>query len=217
MFCGDVLVAVPHPFADKWSTDASCYEARNSDLRVQPARRYHRQSADKRRRERTLGANPCQTALSVRARAARRNVHPGWGVAKSSMSSNCLTNGRAAFWLSVDKQQHPHLIRLGADRGKPESDGCPTSHPRRQNNLVIHYDRTFKNAVELFVVTAYVIGSSNLTRAAFDTNYEANILCSLSEADYRRARQWIDEIEAKCEVVCEDWLIRYKEATPYTI
>ena len=159
--------------------------------------------------------------------------------------------------------------------------------PDAKNNLAIHYDRAFKNAVELFVVTAYltewdsslalnascgtfriiigsdfgitrkaacekvmrwlpsthkskflvadsitgfhpkavfwkdgkgafhaVIGSSNLTRAAFDTNYEANILCSLSEADYRRARKWIDEIEAKCEVVCEDWLIRYKEATP---
>jgi hypothetical protein len=158
--------------------------------------------------------------------------------------------------------------------------------PSGNNNLSIHYERAFKNAVELFVVTAYltewdsslalnpscstlriiigsdfgitrkaacekvmrwlpsnhkskflvadgitgfhpkavfwkdakgafhaVIGSSNLTRAAFDTNYEANILCSLSEADYRRARKWVDEIEAKCEVVCEDWLIRYKEAT----
>ncbi len=58
-----------------------------------------------------------------------------------------------------------------------------------------------------------VIGSSNLTRAAFDTNYEANILCSLSEGDYRRARKWVDEIEAKCDVVSEDWLNRYKEAT----
>jgi hypothetical protein len=59
-----------------------------------------------------------------------------------------------------------------------------------------------------------VIGSSNLTRAAFDTNYEANVFCSLSEADYKKARKWVDEIEAQCEVVCGDWLSRYKEATP---
>ena len=29
----------------------------------------------------------------------------------------------------------------------------------------------------------------------------------------QEGKKWVDEIEAKCDVVCEDWLNRYKEAS----
>src|ERR1700683_4916940 len=34
-----------------------------------------------------------------------------------------------------------------------------------------------------------IIGSSNLTRAAFETNYEANVVCSLTESDLPRREE----------------------------
>ena len=57
-----------------------------------------------------------------------------------------------------------------------------------------------------------LVGSSNLTRAAFDTNYEANVFCRLSDADFIRGKQWVKDIEKQSVVVSEDWLKRYKEA-----
>jgi len=59
-----------------------------------------------------------------------------------------------------------------------------------------------------------VIGSSNLARAAFETNYEANVFCPLTEADYVKAKGWIQEIEKLSDVVSDDWLKLYQEATP---
>lgn len=59
-----------------------------------------------------------------------------------------------------------------------------------------------------------LVGSSNLTRAAFATNYEANVFCKLSEADYVRAKKWVKDIERQSVVVSEDWLKHYREASP---
>jgi HKD family nuclease len=57
-----------------------------------------------------------------------------------------------------------------------------------------------------------VVGSSNMTRAAFESNYEVNTYSGLSAAEYARAREWIDEIEGYSAVVTPDWLSRYAEA-----
>jgi HKD family nuclease len=57
-----------------------------------------------------------------------------------------------------------------------------------------------------------IIGSSNLTRPAFETNYEANVYCSLTATDYRAAKAWVKRIEKGSVVVSEDWLKEYKEA-----
>ena len=57
-----------------------------------------------------------------------------------------------------------------------------------------------------------IVGSSNLTRAAFDTNYEANLYCQLSSLDYRRAKRWINEIRKDSLPISDDWLKKYKEA-----
>lgn len=57
-----------------------------------------------------------------------------------------------------------------------------------------------------------LIGSSNLTRAAFSKNYEANVFTPMSEDDYKLAKAWIKEIESKSVGVTEDWIERYVES-----
>ena len=56
-----------------------------------------------------------------------------------------------------------------------------------------------------------IIGSSNLTKAAFDSNYEANIYSEISEKEYINAKDWVKEIEKYSVVMSEAWLERYKE------
>jgi hypothetical protein len=46
-----------------------------------------------------------------------------------------------------------------------------------------------------------VVGSSNMTRAAFESNYEVNTFTRLSTAEYTRAREWIFGIERQSAVV----------------
>lgn len=60
--------------------------------------------------------------------------------------------------------------------------------------------------------TFAVVGSSNLTEAAFKTNCEANVYGSVSATAFEAAKQWVAEIEDKSVVVAEDWLTTYKEA-----
>lgn len=59
-----------------------------------------------------------------------------------------------------------------------------------------------------------LIGSSNLTRAAFEKNYEANIYSEISTDDYATAKKWVKEIEAQSVIVSEDWLETYQESAP---
>jgi hypothetical protein len=57
-----------------------------------------------------------------------------------------------------------------------------------------------------------IIGSSNLSRAAFETNYEANTYSPISEAEFKMAKRWLKRIESQSLVMSKDWLKRYKEA-----
>lgn len=59
-----------------------------------------------------------------------------------------------------------------------------------------------------------IIGSSNLTRAAFQTNYEANVFFNIPQNEYIAAKKWVRSIEAQSVVVSENWLMQYKEAVP---
>jgi HKD family nuclease len=56
-----------------------------------------------------------------------------------------------------------------------------------------------------------IIGSSNLTAAAFETNYEANVFCPLSSADYQAAKQWVNSIIQQSVPVSDVWLENYRE------
>lgn len=57
-----------------------------------------------------------------------------------------------------------------------------------------------------------IVGSSNLTAAAFATNYEANIFCQLSPADYQAAKDWVKTIINYSVPISTDWLEKYHEA-----
>jgi len=160
-------------------------------------------------------------------------------------------------------------------------------HPDSEKNLSEHYQRAFQEAIELFIVTAYltewdetltlnpdchnfriiigkdfgitrraaceavmrwlpskrkgqfmvadmisgfhpkavfwkdrdgncftIIGSSNLTHAAFNTNFEANVFSSISTGEYSAAKIWVKSIEKLSVPISEDWLNKYKEAIP---
>ena len=57
-----------------------------------------------------------------------------------------------------------------------------------------------------------IIGSSNLTRAAFASNFEANVYCAISASAYAAGKKWLSRIEQQSVVVSEDWLERYVES-----
>ena len=57
-----------------------------------------------------------------------------------------------------------------------------------------------------------LLGSSNLTRAAFSTNYEANVYVTISDEQYNDIKEWIYKIGFECSPISEDWLEQYKEA-----
>ncbi|WP_149137197.1 phospholipase D-like domain-containing protein [Cupriavidus campinensis] len=57
-----------------------------------------------------------------------------------------------------------------------------------------------------------LVGSSNLSRAAFEGNVEANVLVPISEKAFEEAKTWIEWIEERSVPVSEDWLDQYVEA-----
>lgn len=58
-----------------------------------------------------------------------------------------------------------------------------------------------------------MIGSSNLSKAAFSTNYEANVLNAISSAEFIRVSAWLDAISEQSSPVDSDWIRHhYKEA-----
>lgn len=59
--------------------------------------------------------------------------------------------------------------------------------------------------------TFSLVGSSNLTKAAFEKNYEANIFCEISKDEFIKAEKWVKQIEDQSVIVSEDWLDKYQE------
>lgn len=58
-----------------------------------------------------------------------------------------------------------------------------------------------------------ILGSSNLTKAAFSTNYEANARFSVSQEQYEDIKSWIYAIRLQCSPISEDWIDEYVEAS----
>lgn len=57
-----------------------------------------------------------------------------------------------------------------------------------------------------------IIGSSNLTVAAFESNYEANLRIKIDEKRYEEISSWIADILAKSRPVTQQWINEYQEA-----
>jgi hypothetical protein len=57
------------------------------------------------------------------------------------------------------------------------------------------------------------VGSSNLSKAAFTSNYEANVSATLSDVAYARLAAWISEAADQSAAINEDWIgNHYREA-----
>jgi hypothetical protein len=62
-----------------------------------------------------------------------------------------------------------------------------------------------------------IIGSSNLSKAAFSKNCEANVLTPISSGDYIRICAWLDSVSQDSSPVSEDWIKHhYTEAKVVT-
>jgi hypothetical protein len=57
-----------------------------------------------------------------------------------------------------------------------------------------------------------LVGSSNLTEAAFSTNYEANLYSVINEVTYKNALAWFERVLTKSCSVNNKWLKGYNEA-----
>lgn len=57
-----------------------------------------------------------------------------------------------------------------------------------------------------------LLGSSNLTQAAFSTNFEANGFACITDEQFELASKWIEEIFEVSVTLNETWLERYQEA-----
>jgi len=57
-----------------------------------------------------------------------------------------------------------------------------------------------------------LLGSSNLSRAAFTSNYEANGYAKISSKSFAQATEWITRLMRKCVTLDSTWLDQYREA-----
>ncbi|MFZ6758140.1 restriction endonuclease PLD domain-containing protein [Undibacterium sp. Ji50W] len=59
-----------------------------------------------------------------------------------------------------------------------------------------------------------LVGSSNLSKAAFESNCEVNSFSEISEESFKVVKNWVAILSEKSVVVSESWLQKYVEATP---
>ena len=57
-----------------------------------------------------------------------------------------------------------------------------------------------------------LIGSSNLSDAGWNTNYEANAFANLSAQEFKNVKAWIDEVRKRSVPMSRPWLDAYQEA-----
>lgn len=59
-----------------------------------------------------------------------------------------------------------------------------------------------------------LVGSSNLSKAAFESNHEINGYASIDKSTFEAVKDWVAEVTKKSVVVSESWLAKYVEAIP---
>ncbi|HDS1693026.1 phospholipase D family protein [Pseudomonas putida] len=57
-----------------------------------------------------------------------------------------------------------------------------------------------------------LVGSSNLSKAAFSSNHEANGYSRISKTTFRAAEKWIENLANNCATLDSNWLAGYQEA-----
>ncbi len=132
-----------------------------------------------------------------------------------------LTEWDTSLKLNADCRKFRVII--GRDFGITKKDACRTLMgwlpPERKSQFMVADGISGFHPKVVFWKASNgrsfaIVGSSNLTRAAFETNYEANIHGLLTSTEYGRAKDWIKRIETQSVIVSEDWLKKYREMPP---
>lgn len=130
-----------------------------------------------------------------------------------------LTEWDASLKLSKDCRKF--RIIVGRDFGVTRKAACEAvmkwlpSHRKSQFLVADNIDGFHPKAVFWMMKNGEcyaIVGSSNLTRAAFQTNYEANFFSKIDKQGFAEVKRWLQAIEKKSIVVSEDWLAKYSEA-----
>lgn len=124
--------------------------------------------------------------------------------------------------LNLNKNCRNFRLIIGKDFGITRKDACEAvmrwlpSERKSQFLVADNISGFHPKAVFWREKTGYfaLLGSSNLTQAAFEANYEANAFSRIPRLVYEEARRWISRIEDQAVVVSEDWVHEYTEAKP---
>lgn len=127
--------------------------------------------------------------------------------------------------LKLNEHCHTFKMIIGKDFGITRKKACLDVinwlNPNREGQFLVasnisgfHPKAIFWEVEENGKPKMYsFIGSSNLTKAAFKNNYEANVLTEISPNEFNNVISWIGRIEKDSEEVSEEWLKSYNEAT----
>lgn len=121
----------------------------------------------------------------------------------------------------INKDCEEMSFIVGTDFGLTRKDACKAVLawlPKEMKSDFLAADRIsgFHPKLVLWMTKTgechLVLGSSNLTQAAFSTNYEANAFLTIPKAQYDYIKKWVYSIRLFCSPISEDWLESYKEA-----
>jgi len=130
-----------------------------------------------------------------------------------------LTSWDASLKLNSNCQQFRLII--GKDFGITKKDACrmvmrwlpaQRKHDFRVADRVIGFHPKAVFWREADKKCFAIIGSSNLTDAAFGSNFEANVVLQIESSIYEAAKLWLNEIEQLSIPVDDGWLESYRES-----
>ncbi|NMW30454.1 hypothetical protein HKD42_00035 [Altererythrobacter sp. RZ02] len=132
-----------------------------------------------------------------------------------------LTNW--SYKSKLNKNCHKFLMIVGKDFGLTRKAACEAVLKWVPTKYKVHFrvadqiDGFHPKAVfwrEADGRSFAIIGSSNLSLAAFESNCEANVLIEIPESDFEIAGAWVEEIAELAVPVSKDWLDQYCENKP---
>lgn len=132
-----------------------------------------------------------------------------------------LTNWKAPALLSESCETF--CIIVGTDFGITRKDACQSLArwipARFRHRFLVADDISGFHPKAMFWREADgtchgLVGSSNLTRAAFSRNHEANVYTRLTRPQFQQVRTWMAGIEKDTAQFSEEWLDDYVEAPP---
>ncbi|WP_407364238.1 hypothetical protein HKW97_24195 (plasmid) [Pseudomonas luteola] len=122
---------------------------------------------------------------------------------------------------SIGSQCESFLFIVGKDFGITRKNACRAvlkwlPDDRHQEFMVAESINGFHPKAmfwrELDSKCYALLGSSNLTKAAFSTNYEANGFSAISDEQFELSLEWIEQVHGVSVTLDETWLNKYEEA-----